>query len=197
MADVVVTRLIAAAPPTVFSFFTDADRWTSWQGVDAEIDARAGGTIRIRMPGAQVASGNFVEVVPNSKLVFTWGWEGEAPPVLPGSTTVVIELESHEGGTLLRLTQRSRAATDRRASPAWLGALPRSTRGASRRRRPRPRLSRDVGGSDHAERRVSSGSRRERSLPRSRLQEHRVGRDRSRLPPMQARSRRRGHDPGD
>ncbi len=104
MADVVVTRLIAAAPPTVFSFFTDADRWTSWQGVDAEIDARAGGTIRIVMPGAQVASGQFVEIVPDRKLVFTWGWEGDAPPVLPGSTTVVIELESHDQGTLLRLT---------------------------------------------------------------------------------------------
>ncbi len=104
MTDVVVTRLIAASPATVFSFFTDAERWTSWQGVDGEVDARPGGTFRIRMPGAQVASGRFVEIVPVQKLVITWGWEGEAPPVPPGSTTVVIELEPAETGTLLRLT---------------------------------------------------------------------------------------------
>jgi uncharacterized protein YndB with AHSA1/START domain len=104
VTDVVVTRLIAASPATVFSFFTDAERWTSWQGVDGEVDARPGGTFRIRMPGAQVASGRFVEIVPLQKLVITWGWEGEAPPVPPGSTTVVIELEPAETGTLLRLT---------------------------------------------------------------------------------------------
>jgi len=104
VTDVVVTRLIAASPATVFSFFTDVERWTSWQGVDGELDARPGGIFRIRMPGAQVASGRFLEVVPEQKLVFTWGWEGDAPPVPPGSTTVTIELEPNESGTLLRLT---------------------------------------------------------------------------------------------
>jgi uncharacterized protein YndB with AHSA1/START domain len=99
-----VTRLIAASPATVFSFFTDVERWTSWQGVDGELDARPGGVLRIRMPGAQVASGRFVEVVPEQRLVFTWGWEGEAPPVPPGSSTVTIELEPNGTGTLLRLT---------------------------------------------------------------------------------------------
>jgi uncharacterized protein YndB with AHSA1/START domain len=104
MTDVVVTRLIAASPATVFSFFTDVERWTLWQGVDGEIDARPGGVLQIRMPGGQVASGRFVEVIPEQRLVFTWGWEGEAPPVPPGSTTVVIELELDQAGTLLRLT---------------------------------------------------------------------------------------------
>jgi uncharacterized protein YndB with AHSA1/START domain len=104
VTDVVVTRRIAASPATVFSFFTDVERWTLWQGIDGEIDARPGGGLQIRMPGGQVASGQFVEIVPERKLVFTWGWEGDAPPVAPGSTTVVIELEADEGGTLLRLT---------------------------------------------------------------------------------------------
>jgi uncharacterized protein YndB with AHSA1/START domain len=31
VSDVVVTRWIAASPPTVFAFFTDAERWTAWQ----------------------------------------------------------------------------------------------------------------------------------------------------------------------
>ena len=104
MSDVVVTRLIAASPATVFSFFTDAGRWSAWQGVDAEVDPRPGGILRVRMPGAQVASGRFVELVAHRRIVFTWGWEGEAPPVAPGSTTVVVELEPDPVGTLLRLT---------------------------------------------------------------------------------------------
>jgi uncharacterized protein YndB with AHSA1/START domain len=103
-AVVVVTRVIAASPATVFSFFTDVERWTAWQGVDGEIDPRPGGVFRIRMPGSQVASGRFVEVIPNRKIVFTWGWEGEAPSVPPGSTTVVVELVPDGAGTLLRLT---------------------------------------------------------------------------------------------
>jgi uncharacterized protein YndB with AHSA1/START domain len=104
VSEVVVTRLIAAAPATVFSFFTDLDRWIEWQGVGGAIDARPGGELRIAMPGGQVAVGAFVEVVPHTRIVFTWGWEGGAPPVAPGSTTVVVELEPAESGTLVRLT---------------------------------------------------------------------------------------------
>jgi uncharacterized protein YndB with AHSA1/START domain len=104
VTDVVVTRLIAASPATVFSFFTNSERWNSWQGIDGQIDPQAGGILQIAMPGGQVASGRFIEVVPDQRLVFTWGWEGEAPPVPPGSTTVVIELEPDGAGTLLRLT---------------------------------------------------------------------------------------------
>lgn len=104
MSDVVVTRLIAASPATIFSFFTDIARWTAWQGVDGELDPRPGGIFRIRMPGSEVASGQFVEIDPNRRLVFTWGWEGEASAVPPGSTTVVIELEPEGTGTRLSLT---------------------------------------------------------------------------------------------
>lgn len=109
MSDIVVTRLIAASPATVFSFFTDLERWTSWQGVDGELDPRPGGTFRIRMPGSEVASGQFVEIVPDQRVVFTWGWEGEGSAVPPGSTTVVIELEPDGDGTRLRLTHTSLA----------------------------------------------------------------------------------------
>jgi uncharacterized protein YndB with AHSA1/START domain len=109
MIDVVVTRRIAASPATVFSFFTDVERWTLWQGVGGEIDPQPGGVFRIKMPGEQIASGQFVEVIPNRRLVFTWGWEGDASPVPPGSTTVVIELEPDAAGTRLRLTHSALA----------------------------------------------------------------------------------------
>jgi uncharacterized protein YndB with AHSA1/START domain len=36
VTDVVVTRLIAASPATVFSFFTDVERWTYRLSIRAE-----------------------------------------------------------------------------------------------------------------------------------------------------------------
>jgi uncharacterized protein YndB with AHSA1/START domain len=104
LSDLILTRIIAASPATVFSFFANVERWTSWQGVGGEIDLRPDGAFRIRMPGAQVASGTFLEIVPDRRLVFTWGFEGDGSPLPPGSTTVVIELEPHASGTMLRLT---------------------------------------------------------------------------------------------
>jgi uncharacterized protein YndB with AHSA1/START domain len=106
VTELVLTRLIAASPETVYAFFTDAERWISWQGVDGEVDPVPGGVLRVRMPGGECASGTFVELEPYRRVVFTWGWEGEAPPVPPGSTTVVVELEATEHGTLVRLTHR-------------------------------------------------------------------------------------------
>jgi uncharacterized protein YndB with AHSA1/START domain len=106
MTDIVVSRVIGAAPATVFSFFTDLERWNSWQGVGGEIDATPGGVLKLEMPGGQVASGRVVEVILDRKVVFSWGWEGDDTPVPPGSTIVVIELEPDPAGTLLRLTHR-------------------------------------------------------------------------------------------
>jgi len=101
---VTIHRHIRAQPATVFSFFTDRDRWLSWQGVTAEIDARPGGVFRMNVRGDGWASGRFVAVEPPRRIVFTWGWEGDASPVPPGSSTVEITLEPDgDGGTRLTL----------------------------------------------------------------------------------------------
>lgn len=100
---VLVERRIAASPQTVFSFFTDRDRWLSWQGVDAEIDPRPGGVFRMNVRGDGFASGIFVAVEPHTHIAFTWGWELAGSPVPPGSSTVEIWLEPDGEGTLLRL----------------------------------------------------------------------------------------------
>lgn len=107
MNDRVVTveRLIKARPQTVFSFFTDRDRWLSWQGVAAEIDARPGGLFRMNVRGDGYAAGYFVTVDPYTRIVFTWGWEGEGSPVPPGSSTVeIIFVPDGPDATRLRLT---------------------------------------------------------------------------------------------
>ncbi|GAA3037780.1 SRPBCC family protein [Streptomyces glomeratus] len=103
---VTVERLIAARPETVFSFFTDRDRWLSWMGKDGEFAFEPGGAYRTTVTGENVAEGRFLEIDPPTRLVFTWGWAEGGMPVPPGSTTVEITLEPVASGTLLRLVHR-------------------------------------------------------------------------------------------
>ena len=99
-----VQRTINARPATVFSFFTDHDRWLLWQGVTARLDPRPGGVFRINVTGDGWASGHFVIVDPYERIVFTWGWEGDDSTVPPGSSTVEITLRPvGDDSTLLTL----------------------------------------------------------------------------------------------
>ncbi|WP_326654091.1 MULTISPECIES: SRPBCC domain-containing protein [unclassified Streptomyces] len=103
---VTLERHIAARPETVFSFFTDREKWLSWMGRDGEFDFTRDGAYRTRVTGEHIASGRFLEIAPPERLVFTWGWEGGDLAVPPGSTTVEITLEPVADGTLLRLIHR-------------------------------------------------------------------------------------------
>jgi uncharacterized protein YndB with AHSA1/START domain len=101
----VVERRVSAPPSAVYAYLTDSERWARWQGVDATIEARPGGLFRILMPAGQTARGQFVELVPDRRVVFTWGFV-DAPGIPPGSTTVEIELIPDGDATLVRLTHR-------------------------------------------------------------------------------------------
>jgi uncharacterized protein YndB with AHSA1/START domain len=100
---VIVERRVAVPPERVFAYFTDSAKWTTWQGTEAEIELRPGGIWRVNVTGDGFASGQVVEVVPNRRVVFTWGWEQNSP-VPPGSTTVTIDLVPDGDGTTIRLT---------------------------------------------------------------------------------------------
>jgi uncharacterized protein YndB with AHSA1/START domain len=101
----VVERRVSAPPSAVYAYLTDSERWARWQGVDATIEARPGGLFRILMPAGQTARGQFVELVPDRRVVFTWGFV-DAPGIPPGSTTVEIDLIPDGDATLVRLTHR-------------------------------------------------------------------------------------------
>lgn len=103
---VVVERRIQARPSTVFSYFTDPERWLRWQGIDAELQAVAGGQLRMNVRGDGYASGAFTLVDPPHRLVFTWGWEMPGNPVPPGSSTIEIDFIDEGDATLVRLTHR-------------------------------------------------------------------------------------------
>jgi uncharacterized protein YndB with AHSA1/START domain len=98
---------IAAKPETVWEFLIDPDKATRWMGQTASFDARPGGLYRCEVIPDNTARGEFVEVDPPRRLVFTWGWEpGGHSTVPPGSTTIEIELVPNGDGTTLRFTHR-------------------------------------------------------------------------------------------
>ena len=94
---------ISARPEVVFSFFTDPVKLIRWKGVRAELDPRPGGIYRVEINGRDIVLGKYVEIVPFTRVVFTWGWEGENSPLPPGSTTVEITLIPDGKGTIVRL----------------------------------------------------------------------------------------------
>ena len=67
---------IAAQPETVFPYFTDPARYVQWMGTEATLEAVPGGRYRVRMRDGVEAAGEFLEVEPPRRLVFTWGWTG-------------------------------------------------------------------------------------------------------------------------
>jgi uncharacterized protein YndB with AHSA1/START domain len=75
----------------------------SWLGTDVEFDARPGGIYKISVFGDHPALGEFVEVVDNEKVVFTFGWAEPGHPIPSGSTTVAITLIPEGDETLVRL----------------------------------------------------------------------------------------------
>ncbi|MGH2427263.1 MAG: SRPBCC family protein [Candidatus Limnocylindria bacterium] len=106
MSDIVLEQRIEASPADVYAHLTEAQRWKRWQGADATLDPRVGGIFSVLMANGLYARGEFLELVPNRRVVFTWGWIGyENLP--PGATTVEIDLRADGDATVLVLTHRS------------------------------------------------------------------------------------------
>jgi uncharacterized protein YndB with AHSA1/START domain len=97
---------IKAPPETVFEFLSDARLMARWLGSHQEIDPRPGGVFEVEVSPGNVARGEYTEVVPFRRLVFTWGWSSagsDLAALRPGTSLVEIELEPRNGGTRLRL----------------------------------------------------------------------------------------------
>jgi uncharacterized protein YndB with AHSA1/START domain len=125
MTEIVLEQRIAAPPATVYSYLTEADKWKQWQGVDAKLEARVGGIFSMFMGNGMNARGQFIELIPDKRVVFTWGWV-DRPGIPPGSTTVQIDLNADGDETLLVLTHRSIAEDEAGMQQmGWTHYLPR------------------------------------------------------------------------
>lgn len=99
------TVRIAAPPEAVWRFWTEPERLGEWWGHDAQVVAEPGGLFRIVMESGHVMRGTFSEFDPPHRLVFSFGWEHNAPgqPLAPGSTRVEVTLRADGGETVLVL----------------------------------------------------------------------------------------------
>ena len=124
------TIAIAASPETVWEFFVDPVKLTRWMGMNADLDARPSGVYRCEVIPGHTALGEYVELDPPRRLVFTWGWEKGAEgdtAVPPGSSTIEVELAPEGDGTKLRFVHRDLPSAEAAESHAhgWDHYLPR------------------------------------------------------------------------
>ena len=103
MADLVREIMVDASPATIFEYLTTAGKIVEWHGTEAELDPRPGGVYRVRVADEHPSAGEYVEVVPNEKVVFTFGWDEPGHPIPPGSTTIEISLHREGSKTRVRL----------------------------------------------------------------------------------------------
>jgi uncharacterized protein YndB with AHSA1/START domain len=106
-----LTRRINAAPEKVYAAWVDPQKLSRWFGpssvrpetVRATVDARPGGRYWISFDNERgehhEVGGVYRELVPNSRLVFSWAWH--STPELESQVTVLLKADG--GGTLLTL----------------------------------------------------------------------------------------------
>lgn len=107
---------IDAKPETVFAFLTEQDKAAQWFGEIVNIDGRIGGIFHVGNRTGLAVSGKFVEVVPYSKVVFTWG---EVEGLVDAESTVEIKLSPEAGGT--RVTLRHFNVSSKSAIESFTG----------------------------------------------------------------------------
>ena len=100
--DLVMVERIRATPEQVFDYLIQPDKLVRWMGREADIDPTPGGKFWLDVTGGDVAAGNYVEVDPPNRVVFTWGWMGSSD-VPPGSSRVSFTLTADGDDTVVEL----------------------------------------------------------------------------------------------
>jgi uncharacterized protein YndB with AHSA1/START domain len=128
-------RVLPAPRTLVFRMHAEPDLLAQWWGPhgftapSVELDLRVGGSYRIAMQPPEgdrfFLSGEFREVDPATRLVYTFRWEPPDPD--DRETVVVFSLRDRGGSTALTVDQRSFATDARRAihEQGWTESLDR------------------------------------------------------------------------
>jgi uncharacterized protein YndB with AHSA1/START domain len=76
---------IKASPEVVFDYLVDPVKYVEWGGAGAVLDPWPGGLYQVLMGGTHRSAGEFLEVVPNERVVFSFGWAQPGHPIPSGS----------------------------------------------------------------------------------------------------------------
>ncbi len=106
-----VSVRIAAPARAVFPYLVDPALVVEWIGEWADLAPVPGGTFALDINKTPVR-GEYVEVDPPHRVVFTWGVAGR-DSMPPGSTTVEIVLTEVGGETLVELFHRGLPEAER------------------------------------------------------------------------------------
>ena len=129
-----ISRVIEAPRDRVYAAWTDPEQLKQWFGPESVktrelvADARVRGTFRwdiINSEGEEMTMrGEFRELQPDKKIVFTWQWEGDEDWENHISI-VTVELYDRDGGTELRLTHEQLPNEESRDghTRGWASAL--------------------------------------------------------------------------
>ena len=108
-----ITRFIKASPDRVYAAWTDPAQLRQWFGPEKVTtdnliaDARVGGRFRWDLTNSDgekmTMEGEFRELQPGKKIVFTWQWQDDEDWENHVSI-VTVEISGRSGGTDLRLT---------------------------------------------------------------------------------------------
>jgi uncharacterized protein YndB with AHSA1/START domain len=101
-------RRFNAPAEAVFNAWTSAEvlrRWwpagSDWETPVADVDVRVGGELRLvmRSPDGEEfgGSGEYLEITPPTRLVFTWTWDGHEGH--EGTQLVEVDFREREDGT--------------------------------------------------------------------------------------------------
>lgn len=121
--ELVLTRLIDAAPDKLFRAWTDPAllvQWFAplpWTTARAELDVRPGGASLVAMRGPDGTEfphrGVYLEVVPNRRLVFTDAYTAAWEPASKPFMTVILTFEPEAAQTRYTARVRHWAVADR------------------------------------------------------------------------------------
>ncbi|MBT3994740.1 MAG: SRPBCC domain-containing protein [Chloroflexi bacterium] len=110
---------IDAPVATVFKYLVDPELMCKWMGQACIFEPFEGGEYRCEINENIIAGGKVVEVVQDSKIVYTFGWEDRENPVVVGSSKVEITLEENDGSTLVVLTHSELVAAVEQHGEGW------------------------------------------------------------------------------
>jgi len=92
---------IAAPIPEVYSAFTNASGLSEWLCSVAQIDAVKGGRVYLWWENGYYSSGEYVDLIPGDRVVFSWHGKGE-----PGTSRVKVTFKPHEDGSLVTVNHQ-------------------------------------------------------------------------------------------